>query len=1095
MNRHEIRTSATDSVKGLPSTHKVDVNLKQTTKAIPFPNVSSTLSQRSVYEEERQAGNKFRLILTVVPYCSNVLFNALTEIVKNEGSNETIVVTDKTNRKDIKDPKYTINIDKVIGLNNPDRIQMISNTEYSSKEHGGYEYHPGYDFFDNHLLRNTSFKVVNPLKEKPTEQEKEVFNTLSDYLRDRNGNYKKVSKRQSLESIKTQEFKYEKHLYLHDDILSIDESINQNLYEDNGWWGFTNNTTIDPQKIEDRKWNSMDIGKALNNHKACEFIDMYPDRSLYSFAPKYNKYTHENENNWNVVLTYPYKNIYEHPICLGGSSYIKRSINSFGDYVDETISEGNRWMGLKIVTAQLGPGRIGGNSIIFRTYTKHGLKQGDMFYLYYTNPYNDKYCGDDRHELKTYGECDKFGENTLNGTEVYYESEIYHKVTNVGDMSRNNDEYYFYTSDVSLLKEIYKSFVVFVAKTIKDKPTASYEELCKLIPFYDLMYDKKGKPIDDQKDIYDENHVLKTELLNKLLRYTNFRVRRCVNGIKSTYYIRQFRQIPNLNGAQREMTEEETTHKAKFNGKFDAYVKENAMDSVNFNYQKTFSNETYQLGFASSIYNDNVAQITFTDGINVKGLTDNLGRPLSEIYYTFVKNNAGHEVWYNKDKPLYSNKKLKDLYQTEQEGFKNTYGVDYNGYKIEFSHCFGKVTSGFEMYIGALDTEETTAPISYWKKLSSVHHITNVVNEFSNRDAKISKDRDSLNLDDDIKWRNTYFNGDLVEYNPVDFKEKLISRVMHRFNTAQRETIENEHYSQYQYHEIFQDDYDKIRTVGDKQILFEVKEYTAVYGIKNKFEDTKLTVDYGTITRPEGYYYQAHYPIKIREYTRVLQGSHYSLRIRRVKPIQEDGILIQVTTLIAHGLNVNDIIFICDDESDKRYVTRCVRVIDQINFLMSPNYEEYIENATDFEDKEVISNINYDLNNKNHYKEKFSWLQLCDILNGKFGDDITYPSLILRRKNSDIPDYATYIGGNRYLWRDLVNIGDSRSRELNDFIFANGHFYVTQSINFYLKRQDPFSTNGLYFDGDDRYPAFPNDPAGIKQPENNYLTKDTTVPC
>ena len=172
MNRHEIRTSATDSVKGLPSTHKVDVNLKQTTKAIPFPNVSSTLSQRSVYEEERQAGNKFRLILTVVPYCTNVLFNALTEIVKNEGSNETFVVTDQNKPKEIKD---------AIGLNTPDRVHMISNTEYSSKEHGGYEYHPGYDFFDNHLLRNTSFKVVNPIH---SETDRNVFNTLSDYMRD-----------------------------------------------------------------------------------------------------------------------------------------------------------------------------------------------------------------------------------------------------------------------------------------------------------------------------------------------------------------------------------------------------------------------------------------------------------------------------------------------------------------------------------------------------------------------------------------------------------------------------------------------------------------------------------------------------------------------------------------------------------------------------------------------------------------------------------------------------------------------------------------------------------------------------------------------
>ena len=35
-----------------------------------------------------------------------------------------------------------------------------------------------------------------------------------------------------------------------DDILKVEDSINQNLYEDNGWWGFTNNTTIDPKELK-----------------------------------------------------------------------------------------------------------------------------------------------------------------------------------------------------------------------------------------------------------------------------------------------------------------------------------------------------------------------------------------------------------------------------------------------------------------------------------------------------------------------------------------------------------------------------------------------------------------------------------------------------------------------------------------------------------------------------------------------------------------------------------------------------------------------------------------------------------------------------
>ena len=1088
MTKHVIRTSETDSVKGLPSTMSVDVNLRQTTKTLPFPNVSSTLSQRNVYEEERQAGNNFRLILTIVPYCSNVLFNPLTEIIKDEGSDDVFVVTDVTN---MDNAPVTIKnkIDGAIGVDNPTRVHMICNTEYSSEIHGGYEYHPGYDFFDNHLLRNLSFKLVNPFNDK-VKDAKEVFNTLADYARDRNGDVKKYNRRISINSINSnQGFNKDKHLYLIDDVMKIEDSINNNLYDENGWWGFTNNTTIDTKQLNNRRWDSMDIGKALNNYKACEFIDMYPDRSLFSFAPKFNKFTHENENNWNVVLTYPYKNIYDHPLCLGGTSYIKRTTNSEGEFVEETVSEGNRWMGLKVLTAQLGSGKAGSNNLILRTYTKHGMEQGDLFYLYYTNPYKE--TAEDEYE-----KCDTFSANTLNGSEVYYESQSYYQVTNIGDLSKNNNEYFFYTSNTSIVKEIYRSYLKYVEKLIKENVDTSK------IPFYE-DYEN-----DDKKDIYDADNNLKTVLINKILKYSNFRIRRCVKGVKSTYYIRQFRKIPNLRAAQREMTDEEALHKSKFNGVFDSYIADNALDPVNPNYQRNFNNEMYQLGFASSIYNDNVAQITFMDGVNVKGLTDNLGRPLTEIYYTIVKNNAGHEVWYHNEEPLYSNKDIRELYENNKEGFKEKYGVEYDGYTVEFSHCFGKVTSGFETYVMSDDRKETTGPIEYWKKLSSVHHISNIVNDGVNGGSSpIYKDEDSRTLDKDIKYTDTFFYGDLVEFNGVDFTEKTISKVMHRFNTAQRETENNPYYSQYQYHEIVEDDYDPQYKEGTDP--FDLKEFSAVNGIQDGDTSKPMTTDfakrkadYATISRPEGYYYQAHYPIQIREYTQVLQGSHYTLRVRMAKPVQREGILIQVKTYIAHNLSTNDIIFICDDESDVRYITRCVKVIDRTTFLMSPNYEEYVVNATDFEDKEYISNLKDSVRNTetgikniNKYEKRFSWLELCNILNGEFDDDINYPNLVLRRKNIDIPDYATYIGGNQYLWRNIINIGDTRAATIDDYIFANGYFYITQSINFFLKRQDPFASNGLYFDGEDKYPFFPNDPSGVRQKENNYILKETSVSC
>lgn len=50
----------------------------------------------------------------------------------------------------------------------------------------------------------------------------------------------------------------------------------------------------------------MSVNKIMNNNKACEIYNMYPDISLFSFIPKYNSFQRRKESNWDYCLTYPY---------------------------------------------------------------------------------------------------------------------------------------------------------------------------------------------------------------------------------------------------------------------------------------------------------------------------------------------------------------------------------------------------------------------------------------------------------------------------------------------------------------------------------------------------------------------------------------------------------------------------------------------------------------------------------------------------------------------------------------------------------------------------------------------------------------------
>lgn len=63
-----------------------------------------------------------------------------------------------------------------------------------------------------------------------------------------------------------------------------------------------------------------------------------------------------------------------------------------------------------------------------------------------------------------------------------------------------------------------------------------------------------------------------------------------------------------------------------------------------------------------------------------------------------------------------------------------------------------------------------------------------------------------------------------------------------------------------------------------------------------------------------------------------------------------------------------------------------------------------------------------------------------------------------------IPEYAEYLGDDKYLWRDLLDIGyNDGQEETLDYPFLNNAHYLYKNICFVNKRQDPFGNYGLLY--------------------------------
>ena len=485
MNDEQIRLNSTDSVNSVNKENFLDVEIKQHTKVFPFGDVIDTIDQRQQFETERENCTKYRLILTVQPYCSNILFNTITEIVQNEGSdaikgeNKLTFVNNKSDGITVRDTGgYSIKGKQ----DNVTNVDMVRNTEYANGERP-FVYHCGWDIFNNHILRNQTFKLVNSYTTKPNDGSYgNVFNTIRDFMRDANGDDIKLHRRTDINTIELG--KTNKRLYLRDDVLSFEDSANANIYEQNGWFGFNNRSSIvttewkekegEPNKGE---WKDMQTAKVFNGEDslACGFVEMYPDSSLYSFSPKYNTFQNREEHNWDICITYPYKNDYGYEYNEDTNTIDLNNENR--KLIVTKISDNNIINALLLANVRKTKGTSGQDILLFRSFVKHNLKTGDKFKLFYSV------------DKETY-------------TEI---KDMLFEVVNIGNLESEYQDYYFYINNIqdvydNIGSQIVDDYSFRFIKVVNNRDCKYYFRKFRKLPNFKF----KKRNLTDE-DVYNED--------------------------------------------------------------------------------------------------------------------------------------------------------------------------------------------------------------------------------------------------------------------------------------------------------------------------------------------------------------------------------------------------------------------------------------------------------------------------------------------------------------------------------------------------------------------------------------------------------------
>lgn len=924
----------------------VNVQLKGKRKLLPTTDMSESVSQYEQYLEERGKCNKIRLTCQVNPICSNVLYNSVTEIVRNEGSddvevlnygNGTIEEGNVSGGKTYDSRFWSSSSWKGDALtvlnentNGSHPTNAIRDTQLSSPSNG-FVYHCGKDIFNNHLIRSNTFKTICKRKggNEDTTEDKSgtTFNTIADKMRDVNGN----------EVVETLYFPVDApinghkkdvtmHVYRYDDILTYADSVKNRLVQKyDGWVGFYNRSKIKSYSNFEKD-EIMDIERPIMYKNGGDFIEMYPDRSLYSFVPKFNKYRKRVEKNWEYCITYPSSSTTD-----GFDSIINKSNGALkAIYFDENSKGDN-----------------GGSQLVIYGISKHGLMVGDFVSVYKT---------------------------LRNGTDE--------RVVESAEVSAVVDDYIF----------VLKGNSTAISNSWYDVSQVATMSGYTLAPNKKYFVDASG----------NKYYLVNGKYVNLDLDSQHISYKKVVNGIECNYYVRIFSKVPNFKNAS-----------AVTSSEYDIYKDDSKLIKEYQGSDYDFESHVSRLAFAKNIYGDEIGEVVFTDDIDISNLKDNLGRPLSTLYITFLKSNGGYKEWY---------------------GFGTT-NRDPSSDKVTYSHCFGALTCGYE----------TSDESIYNNGISSINKINNIGGDamgvnvyYINKDCRNSYFNDT---------KNSYFNGtevaygvdknfygDLCFYDEYNATEVSIQPMMYRFNTAQRESYysdSKETFNGYNYDDIVYDDYD----------------------ISNTFT-VKTSQVSGTNSRKEGYYYKPHYPIEIKMFGKLNSVSPDFLKIRSIKKDEKIEGVYSIVTSSYHYLGVGDKAMIYDSTQEKYYTLVTVKNNDS-------NYKKFYCKVYS-EDGKTLEKLTFmDGDGKSHDLLNTN----DDVARGLYMSDFK----LFKVDNLEIPSYAKILkdGTCRYVWRDIINNGFNPTvSSVEEYPFTNGAFYINKRIDIYVRRQDPYNMYGLYNDDD-----------------------------
>ena len=815
MDNLQILLNKNKSKKSVNVNNSLTINFVGSEKMLPCDAFGTSLSEYEVYNNERLNCNKVRLTLCVNPICSNVLFNNVTEIVRNEGTNDVEWLNYDSNL-DFEGLKFKE--ENEFKNNNLAVLNAIRDTQLSNSEIN-FTYHCGIDIFNNHLLRSNTFKTVCPLESDNAKTSE--FNTINDLMRSYEG---KQIEGYSDKGTATQRPDVNLHLYLNDEITPYKDTITKKLIEENGWFGFTNigKLKVYDDDSEDPRHMDYDWFKVINNRKSCDFIDMYPHRELYYFDPRYNSVRQRLEKNWHYFLSYPSSSTTE------GIEFIKTHENGSTSlkvmYFDDTVKAMNGTTTLKIWSV-----------------SKHGLKKGDTINVYK-------------------------GDNV-----VLRNVEIYDVV----------DDYIFYVYNKGI--RLCEEWVILE----KDSDEAYlYDENGGILRTFTVSDDKKT--LSEGNDLF---YIINYEKANVDVNAQDISFTRVVQNNEVEYYVRIFSKLPNWKFADKQITE-----KLLYQDDLE-YIKE---------YQKVpneFDNTIGKMAFSKNIYNDNVTQVVFTDDIRIDSLRDNLGRPLTDIYFTIIKNNHGYKEWYGKNKE-----------------------IDIKNENVEYSHCFGKVNCAFKLSDASIPNED-------YNNLSLINNIDNTFSRNGLDMSLINENRPSELDNDEIQYyeipmdggdvsdsySDLHYYGDLCCYSRVVCDEQIIQDIGYRFNTTQRELDAS--YKAYDfitgitYDEIQSDDYDDV-------------------GFKTKTYDLNMSVQ-----RKEGYYYNPHYRIRIKTFDSNLTTIYP--KFLTPKRIESYNGKTKLYTMENHELGNGDKMYIYDLVDNIKYDCMVLTVSNKRNLILDVELPDY----------------------------------------------------------------------------------------------------------------------------------------------------------